>query len=98
MAETMKLSDAQEQLIQVVEDVIRTHKRVKVEKSGVAVAGIVSVDDLERLEQLDALREAQFEALKKWAEPFNNRDSEEIEEEARKAIAEVREEMRASRA
>ncbi|MGH2535153.1 MAG: type II toxin-antitoxin system Phd/YefM family antitoxin [Thermomicrobiales bacterium] len=61
MNETMKMTDAKQQFSRVVNAVFRTQKRVLVEKGGIPVAAIVSTEDLERLNQLDAEWEQGFE-------------------------------------
>ena len=57
--ETMKFTDARQNLSQVVNRVARHETRVLVEKSGVPVAAIVSPDDLRRLNELEARRQEQ---------------------------------------
>lgn len=93
--DTMKMTDAKQQFSRVVNDVFHTHKRVLVEKGGIPVAAIVTADDLERLNQLDAEWEADFEMLSKISECFKDVDEEEFEREVAAAIAEVRAESNA---
>jgi prevent-host-death family protein len=94
----MKMTDAKQQFSRVVNSVFRTRKRVLVEKGGIPVAAIVSAEDLERLNQLDAEWEAGFEVLDEIGATFEGVDPAEIERETEKALAEVRQEMRAERA
>jgi hypothetical protein len=61
-----------------------------VEKSGIPVAGIVSVEDLQRLDRLDLERAEKFQAIKEFAAGFVDQSPEEIERETARAIAEVR--------
>jgi prevent-host-death family protein len=95
---TMTMTDAKQQFSRVVNSVYRTHQRVLVEKGGIPVAAIVSTEDLERLNQLDAEWEEGFAVLDEIGAAFAGVDPEEIEREAAKALAEVRTERRAKRA
>jgi prevent-host-death family protein len=55
---TMKISEVKQQLNRLVNQVYRRETRIMVEKSGIPVAGIVSAEDLERLDRLDRERRA----------------------------------------
>jgi hypothetical protein len=78
--------------------VSRKGARLVVEENGIAIAAIVSLQDLERLARLDAEREAGFAALERIAASFPEETEEESERISDLAIAEVREEMRRERA
>jgi prevent-host-death family protein len=52
--ETINVSDVRQQFATVLNSVFRNERRVLLEKSGIPVAAMVSVDDLRRLEQLEA--------------------------------------------
>lgn len=95
--ETMKISDVRGQLNSLVNRVYRHESRVIVEKSGIPVAGIVSAEDLRRLDQLDRQREADFAVFDELRAAFSDVPDEEIEREAIRAIAEVRERARMKR-
>jgi prevent-host-death family protein len=95
VAATMKMTDAKQQFSRVVNEVFKTRKRVLVEKGGIPVAAIVTAEDLQRLNQLDAEWEADFAVLDAISAPFADVDPDEIEREVAKAIAEVRAERRA---
>ena len=95
--ETMKISEVKQQLNRLVNRVYRHETRVMVEKSGIPVAGIVSAEDLRRLDRLDRERAERFQALDEFAAGFADQSPEEIERETAKALAEVRAEMRAER-
>ncbi len=97
ITETMKMTDAKQQFSRVVSTVHRTRRRVLVERSGVPVAAIVSTEDLERLNQLDADWDQGFEVLDEVGSAFAEREPEEIERETAKALSEVRSEMRSER-
>jgi hypothetical protein len=61
------------------------------------VAGLVSAEDLRRLEQLDREREADFVVVDEVRVAFRDVPDEEIEQEVDRALAKVRAEMRAER-
>jgi len=95
--ETMKISDVRGQLNKLVNRVYRKETRVIVEKSGIPVAGIVSARDLERLKRMDEEDRELWSIVDEMREAFKDVPQEEIEREAARSLAEVREEMRAER-
>jgi hypothetical protein len=95
--EVMKMTDAKQQFSRVASDVFKTRRRVLVEKGGIPVVGIVTADDLERLNRLDKEWEADFAILDRIGEGFAGEDPDEIERQALAAVAEVRAERRATR-
>ncbi len=97
MSQTMKISDVRSQLNTLVNRVYRKETRVVVEKSGIPVAGIVSTEDLRRLDRLDEQDQQAWAVLDAMRAPFKDVPPEEIEREAERAVAEVRSEMRAER-
>ncbi len=94
MTQTIKATDVRAQWSEVVNKVARKEVRVVVEKSGVPVAAIVSADDLEQLNQLDAQRAERFKLLAGMRERFADRTEEQIVDDVTRVIAEVREEAR----
>ena len=92
--ETMKISDVKPQLNSLVNRVYRQETRILVEKSGIPVAGIVSPQDIRRLEALDRERNAAVKVIETFAEAFADLTPEEIEQETTRALAEVRAERR----
>ena len=96
--ETMKISDVKQQLNRLVNRVYRNETRVMVEKSGIPVAGIVSAEDLRRLDRLDHERAERFKVLEEFGEAFKDVPAEELEREVARALAEVRAERRAQQA
>lgn len=98
LTQIMKATDARQQFASVINRVARKEARVVVEKSGVPVAGIVSADDVRRLDQLDAQRAERIRVLEAMRAPFQGVPAEEIERETDRALAEVRAEMRTERA
>ncbi len=95
--ETLKISDVRGQLNTLVNRIYREQTRIVVEKSGIPVAALVSVQDLERLRDLDLRMLERAEVINQMREAFKDVSPEELEQEAEKAVAEVRAEMRAER-
>jgi prevent-host-death family protein len=92
--ETMKISDVKQQLNSLVNRVYRRETRVLIEKSGIPVAGIVSVQDLRRLDQLYRERAERFKILDEIGDAFKDVPADELEREVAKALAEARAELR----
>lgn len=90
VSRTMKASDVRRQWSQVLHAVYRKEARVLVEKSGIPVAAIVSVEDLKRLNQLDEEDRHAWDVLAAMREPFLDTSPDEIEREAARALAEAR--------
>jgi prevent-host-death family protein len=91
----MKISEVKQQLNRLVNQVYRRETRIMVEKSGIPVAGIVSAEDLRRLDRLDRERAERFKVLEEFGEAFKDVPAEELEREVGRALAEVRAERRA---
>ncbi len=81
ITQTMKISDVRSRLNTLVNEVYRKETRVVVEKSGIPVAGLVSAEDLRRLDQLDRERAARFAVIDEVREAFAGLQDEEIERE-----------------
>jgi prevent-host-death family protein len=94
---TLKISDVKARLSSLVNEVYRKETRVLIEKAGIPVAALVSIEDLERLARLDKERAERRQVLESMREPFRGVPAEEIERETEKAVAEVRAEMAAER-
>ena len=97
ITETMKISDVRSNLNTLVNEVYRHEKRVIIEKSGIPVAVIISPNDLERFDFLVRKREERFKIVDEIRAKFAGIPPEELEEEALKAVAQVRAEARAKR-
>jgi prevent-host-death family protein len=93
--QTMKISEVKQQLNRLVNQVYRRETRVMVEKSGIPVAGIVSAEDLRRLDRLDRERAERFKVPEEFGEAFKDVPVDELEREVARALAEVRAERRA---
>ena len=90
MTHTMKISEFRTQISDIVNRVYRKEARVVVEKSGIPVAGLVSVDDLRRLDQLDHERAQRFAVIDDMREAFAGVPVEEIERATDRITAEIR--------
>jgi PHD/YefM family antitoxin component YafN of YafNO toxin-antitoxin module len=95
--ERKDVRDVAKRLDELVEDAGTRGRRVVIEKDGGAVAALVSARDLELLEAYEERREQSFALFDRLGKGFENVDPDEIELEAAKAVAEVREEMRRER-
>jgi len=93
-AQTIKASDARQRFSELINKVFRRETRVIVEKSGIPVAAIISAQDLELLNRLEAERQREFAILREIGEAFRDVKPEEIEREVSRAIAEARAENR----
>jgi prevent-host-death family protein len=93
----MKISDIKATISRLVNEVHRKETRILIEKGGIPVAALVSIEDLRQLVRLDAQRAERRRVVAAMREPFRGVSSEEIERETAQAVAEVREEMRAER-
>jgi prevent-host-death family protein len=86
---TMKISDVKATLSSLVNEVYRQETRVLVEKAGIPVAALVSVQDLQRL--VEAERERRFAVIDQMREAFKDVPPEEIERNVVAIIREMRE-------
>jgi prevent-host-death family protein len=87
MTQTMKISEVKNTLSSLVNKVYRNETRVLVEKSGIPVAAIISVEDLKRFAQLEQAREQRFAIIDCVREAFAGVPAEEIEAETDRIIA-----------
>jgi prevent-host-death family protein len=97
ITETMKISDVRSNLNTLVNEVYRHEKRVIVEKSGIPVAAVVSLEDVRRLDQMQKNREEWFKVIDEMRAAFAGVPPEEIEQMAEQTVAEARAELRAER-
>lgn len=90
--EIMSASDVRQNFGSVVNRVARGEGRIVVEKHGSPAVGIVSIEDVRRLRQMDsrlAERRAFVDSVRRR---FQDADPDEIEREITKAFEEIREE------
>ena len=94
VTERVAASRAKRDWSKIVNRAFSGEVRFVVEKHGIPVAGIVSANDIERLAELDAKRERDFEILDRFGRAFRGQTPEQIEEAVAQAVAEVRAENR----
>ena len=94
VTERVAASQAKRDWSKVINRAFSGKFRFVVEKHGTPVAGIVSADDIERLAELDAKRERDFEILERFGRAFRDQTPEQIEAAVAQAVAEVRAENR----
>jgi prevent-host-death family protein len=94
MTQIINVTEARAKWSQLLNQVFRSKTRVVVEKSGIPVAAIISAQDLERFQRLEAQRAERFKVLDEIGAAFRDVPPDEIEREAAKALQEVREENR----
>jgi prevent-host-death family protein len=90
----MSADDARASWDDILKKVARHEHRVLVQRGGIAVAAIVSADDLARLQRFEAERKRDFSVLYEIGDKFKNVPPQELEREVTKAVAEVRAENR----
>lgn len=95
--QTMSATDARQHFASAINQVARQEAEIIVEKNGVPVAAIVSIEDYRRLKDQDAQRAAKFRIFNEMRATLPRIPNEELEREAAKALDEVRAEMRAER-
>jgi len=88
--ETVTASDARQHFAELVNAVHRTRKPVIIEKSGIAVAALVSMDDLAELQQSSERRRRAFEPLETLSAKFAAIDPQDLDRESARAIRQVR--------
>jgi prevent-host-death family protein len=91
--ETMKICDVRSNINSLVNEVYRHEKRVIIEKSGIPVAAIVSMRDLELFDFLERKRAERFKIIDEMQAAFADVSPEENEREAERTVAEARAEM-----
>ena len=95
---TMKFTDARAHLSEIFNRVAKEDARIIVEKNGVPVGAIVSLRELERVEEVNRqIREDALSALRVYSEAFKDVPEDELQREIDKAVSEVRAEMREER-
>ena len=98
MTQTMKASQARQEFSQLLNKVFRRQTRVIVEKSGIPVAAIISAEDLERLTQLEAERQARFQVIDEIHARNRDQDPDEVERDVAEEITAMRAERQEQQA
>ncbi len=95
--ESLKFTEARAKLSSLLDCVFQRKTRIRLYKGNTPVAAIVSIEDLEWLEQDDRRRAQAFEHMERFAEAFRDVSEEELEMRINEAVAQVRAEMDAER-
>jgi prevent-host-death family protein len=93
----MKISEVKSTLSSLVNDVCRKKTRILVEKAGIPVAAIVSVDDLEWILRLEREWDERFAVIDEMREAFRDIPPDEIEREVAALVRQTRIEDEAAR-
>ena len=88
--QSIEMAEAAGDLDTLVGRVSQGNTRVLVEKAGVPVAGLVSAEDLKRLDRLDRERAERFRVIDEARTAFDDTSPEDIDREADRAVAELR--------
>lgn len=91
------IADAERAIHLLVDEVARASARLRIERAGVPLAALVSIEDLRRLKHLDDQDREVLDALEAIRAPFRGTPAEELEHEAMRAISEDRAERQAER-
>ena len=97
ITETMTTAEAGQGFGDVVARVSRGEARVRIEEDGISLAAVISIAELERFQEYERHREADFAIIDAMRAAFKDVPPEEIEREAAKSVAEARAERRAQR-
>lgn len=96
-AETISATEARQNFAQLINRVYHERSQVLVEKSGIPVVALISIDELDRFNRLDEQRARSFAVLDSIRAAFKDVPPEELEREAQRALDDVRAELRAER-
>ncbi|MCA9858154.1 MAG: type II toxin-antitoxin system Phd/YefM family antitoxin [Thermomicrobiales bacterium] len=92
--ETLKFTEARPKLSSILDRVFRRETRIRLYKGSTPVAAIVSIEDLEALEDYERRREQAFINIGKIAEGFRDVTPEEFDRQLELAKAEIRAERK----
>ena len=90
----LKISELRERISDIGKEVSKTHTRYEVELNRMPMFAIVSIEDLERLKEMDRKLEEELEFLDDIRNSFADVSEDELQAQIIKNLAEVREEMR----
>lgn len=94
MTQSMEAARVKDDFEQVMTDVSERQTRVLVQEGGKAVVAIVPVEDLQRLDQLDAEWDEDWRVIEEIQGRNLDRTEEEVSRDVEEAIAAVRGEQR----
>ena len=92
--QTINASRMREQFDEVLSRVLHHGTRVLIEEEGKPLAGLVSPEDLQRLNQLDAEWEEDWSVFDRIHGRNRDKDPEEVEQDVAKAVDAVRRQAR----
>jgi prevent-host-death family protein len=92
VTQRIKASEVRQDWSQLINRVFLEETRVIVERSGIPVAAIIPIADLERLNRLQAEHKERFKPIQDTWQAFKDVPAEEIEREVAQAIAAIRQE------
>lgn len=95
--ETKTVSEARRTFSETLNRVYRGEARVMIEKNGIPVGVLVSPNELEQLDRLDARWEEQWAAVDRLRQAFADVDPDELDEEIARAVSDVRRERKERR-
>lgn len=90
----MSVSQARQQFSETLNRVYRDDSRIVVEKSGIPVAAIVSLRDLEDLQYLAHVKTQGWDSVRRLRDAFADVPDDELEREIDDAISNVKRERR----
>jgi prevent-host-death family protein len=94
---TVTASEARQQLPQLLNNVHQGKTRIVVERSGISVAAIVTVEELRRLEQSDEKADQLRAVMERMSDAFKDVPPEELERQTTRAVTQARAQLRAER-
>lgn len=96
ITQVVSASEARQQFGKLLKQVHNQNVRIIVEKGGIPVAALVSLADLQRLENMKQERAERLKILEQLRAPFREIPPEQVEKDVAAVIEEVRREQRAS--
>jgi prevent-host-death family protein len=88
--ETKTVSEARRTFSETLNRVYRGEARVTIEKNGIPVGVLVSPDEIEQLDRLNARRVEQWAAVDRLRQAFADVDPDELDGEIARAASDVR--------
>jgi Antitoxin Phd_YefM, type II toxin-antitoxin system len=90
----LKISELRERISDIGKEVSKTHTRYEVELNRIPMFGIVPIEDLKRLQEMDRRLEEDLNFIDNVRSHFTDVSENDLEQEIVKNLAEVRKEMR----
>jgi len=96
--ETLSITEVRSNLGPVTNEVRGGDARVDVEKSGITLQGIISIEDLQRLKRFRAQRRKLQDVRERMREAFKDVSEEELWRETERIVSEDRQRLREEKA